>query len=148
MGQRGKIPGRSEQLTGHPHQAGGHEATKTKAPAAKQRPIWPTANPEWHTTTKRWYESLRKSGQALFYESSDIAYAYFVAEELDDWKMKRQRSAQFFATLITAMSNCLSTEGDRRRVGIELSQEDDTPDAGQEAIETYRAMLMSSAPQR
>jgi hypothetical protein len=146
MGVRGPIPGRSETLVGHAQSAGGHGATKTKAPAAKRRPTWPASNPDWHPTAKAWYESLKKSGQASFYEASDIAYAFFVTEELDDWKMKRRTSAQFFASLLTAMASCLSTEADRRRSGIELTQEEDNEDAGAAALKRYEDMLKSSAP--
>lgn len=43
----------------------------------------PVANEDWHPTAKMWYESLKSSGQAIFYEPSDWAMAYLLAETID-----------------------------------------------------------------
>jgi hypothetical protein len=145
MGSRGPVPKRSEERVGKPTQAGGHAAGITKAPAAKRRPVWPAPDPSWDPIAKRWYESLKKSGQNQFYEASDIATAYFVADNVDAYQTGRARGAQMFAALTGAMSTLLSTEADRRRAGIELTTEAPAVDTGKAAIAAYQAMLAKSA---
>jgi hypothetical protein len=64
---------------------------------------------------------------ADFYESSDYAYLYYVCDELNAFKNADGRcahSAMMFAALNQAMSVLLLTEGDRRRVRIELQHEE------------------------
>jgi hypothetical protein len=144
MGTRGPVPKRSEERVGHPKIAGGIDAGITKAPAAKRRPTWPAPNPDWDPIARRWYDSLKKSGQSHFYEASDMATAYFVAEAVHEYQVGRGRGAQMFAALTAAMSTLLSTEADRRRAGIELTRETEAPDTGKAAIAAYQAMLASS----
>lgn len=102
----------------------------------------PAANRKWHSVARRWYEALARSGQATYYEPSDWATAYLIAESMsrdlneqfvgftEDGEVIREvlplKGASLTAYL-RAMSNLLVTEGDRRRLHLEL----DRPGAGE-----------------
>jgi hypothetical protein len=95
----------------------------------------------WHPAAKRWFVSLGESGQSMFYESSDWATAWLLAEaisrELKPKPMVVGDKVQLVAAPVKAaamaafLAGCtrlLATEGDRRRLQIELQQ----PPAGDE----------------
>lgn len=89
-----------------------------------------------HPMVVNFYDSLKESAQAKYYEPSDWEYARYVMYFIN--KLLRQQgnpSAVMFAAINTALSNLLVTEGDRRRVRIEVERD------GQEAditdIATY-----------
>jgi hypothetical protein len=71
-----------------------------------------------------WYESLSDSGIAAFYERSDWATAMIVAEELTHYfnTSTSRRSAQMLTALFSMMTSLGATEGDRRRMRIELEK--------------------------
>lgn len=78
----------------------------------------------WHEMAKEWYQSLSDSGIAAFYERSDWATAMIVAEELTHYlnSPTGRRSAQMLTALFTMMTSLGATEGDRRRMRIELEK--------------------------
>lgn len=96
----------------------------------------------WHLTAVEWYLSLTRSGQAIFYEASDWSLAFLLAEQISlaleprptqigvdgdgqpVFKYMRQpmNGAQLSAILKGA-SSLMSTEGDRRRLSIELDRQ-------------------------
>lgn len=96
--------------------------------------IWPEPDPAWHEIAKMVWHAAQDSGQADFYQQSDIAYLYNVCEELSTYKTSSQwidkesgeirtkRSGQMFQSIMSAMTSLLLTEGDRRRVRIELQK--------------------------
>lgn len=105
----------------------------------------PKANSKWHPVAKRWYESLAQSGQAVFYEPSDWATAYLIAESLsrdlkpqpigvDDDGAPVLESIPLKGTSLSAYLKAftvlLTTEGDRRRLRLELSRGDEGPAEG------------------
>jgi hypothetical protein len=132
MGQRGPVPKRSDQRrrTNKP------ENPITKAPGAA--PFTPARPPsEWHPAAKRWYESLALSGQSAFYEPSDWATAEIIAESISrDLKpqvvgVTRGRGPvrsdpaegrQPRRLPQGDVGSLLVTEGDRRRVSLELER--------------------------
>jgi hypothetical protein len=117
----------------------------TRAAAAKHVPV-PRADPDWHPIAKRWYASLKESGQSFWYEPSDWAAAVYVAEAMsrnlaaNDGKF----SAVLFQSVMSAMTELLTTEGARRRARVELEREESAEDASVTAIADYRAMLGGS----
>lgn len=133
-GAGGRVPKRSDQRrrTNKPAKE------LTKAPGAEDV-IRSPANSKWHPVAKRWYESLEKSGQSVFYEPSDWAAAYVLAESISrelkpqpfvvqteegpDVKMMTMppKSASIAAWL-KGMTALLATEGDRRRASLELQR--------------------------
>ncbi len=68
----------------------------------------------------RFYEALRRSGQARFYEPSDWAAAELAVLAIDQFVKKP--SAMMLQTVQSLMTNLLATEGDRRRVHLELER--------------------------
>jgi hypothetical protein len=108
----------------------------------------PEADPSWHATARHWYDSLQRSGQAVFYEPSDWATALVLAETLS-----RELNPQFVAyvdkesgetiaewvtmpikgssltAILKGMTALMVTEGDRRRLSIELERKRATDEA-------------------
>jgi hypothetical protein len=134
-GAGGPIPKRSNQRHGHRTQAEIGEIDK--APGAEQVDV-PSADEKWHSIARQWYESLAGSGQSVFYEPSDWATAYLIAESIS-----RDLKPQFvgiseqtgepiieaipmkgasLAAYLKAMTALLVTEGDRRRARVELER--------------------------
>ena len=131
----------------------------TTAPGAPHVEV-PEPDPDWHPVARRWYESLAASGQSQFYEPSDWATAYLLAESISrDLKPqvvglhpetgKPVRAAipmkgASLAAYLRGMTSLMVTEGDRRRARLELERpgavEKDTP-AGVTALDEYRKAL-------
>lgn len=120
-----------------------------KTAAASKTRTRPPCNPKWHAVARRFYMSLEASGQSKFYEPSDWALAYLVAESISrelrpqplidakgrtitDAKGKpimveRPPKGASLAAWIKAMSELLVSEGARRRLQIELDLPDEPP---------------------
>lgn len=96
----------------------------------------------WHPTAVAWYLSLTRSGQAIFYEPSDWALAFLTAEQIslalesrpvqtgvdEDGKpcytyMQMPMNGAQLAAILKSASALMSTEGDRRRLSIELDRQ-------------------------
>ena len=102
----------------------------------------PRVDPDWHPISKMLYESMKKSGQADFYQQSDWAFAYSICEDLSLYKNSSKRSGQMLQSIYSAMERLLITEGDRRRVRIELhAPEDEGEPAAVLAIADYKKDL-------
>jgi hypothetical protein len=98
----------------------------------------------WHPMAVEWYESLSESGIAAFYERSDWATAMIVAEELTHYfnSSTGRRSAQMLTALFSMMTSLGATEGDRRRMRIELEKPKPTvASASVTAIDSYKSKL-------
>ncbi|MGW3323892.1 phage terminase small subunit [Streptomyces virginiae] len=140
MGARGPVPNRESDLA-RPRSRKGSEEQGTKR--GQMRPVSiPRADPDWHEAAKKLYDSLRKSGQSDFYQQSDWAYAWALMDDFSHYKQTSKRSAQMAQTLYSALGNLLVTEGDRRRVRIELQEpEPETTSAAVLAIADYKQEL-------
>lgn len=125
----GPVPKRSEQRRRRNKDAGGEV---TSAAGATQVDV-PPVEPGWHPLAVDWYESLAKSGQSAFYEPSDWATARFVAEAMSRNLNAGRFSAQLFAAVMAASTTLLVTEGDRRRMRVELERASAVVDADEEA---------------
>lgn len=144
---RGPLPKRSGTRIGHvgvEEQAGTHI---TKAPGAERVRV-PAANPDWDDVAKSWYNALKKSGQHRFYEPSDWAYAYFLADQMSYYQKggPKGRSSMMLTAILGGMTSLLATEGDRRRARIELERGKPKSEktAAQIAIENYKKQLGSA----
>lgn len=157
MGTRGPVPKRSDQRRRANKPASGEIS---KAPAAVEV-VAPEASEDWHPVATRWFESLKVSGQRRWYEPSDWATAYLIAESIsrdlnpqfvgvtagDDSAPLYERIPLKGASLsayLKAMGNLLATEGDRRRASIELQRGvvvDADEDASVTALADYRDAL-------
>lgn len=82
----------------------------------------PPASREWHPIAKRLWKAMGESGQSRFYEPSDWAVAYSLMDDLSHYKAGAKRSGQMLQTIMSSLSSLMLTEGDRRRLQIELSR--------------------------
>lgn len=114
----GPVPKRSETRRRRNKPEG---AQLVKA-AAGAPVVWPTPDRGWHPAAKEWFESLQVSGQARFYERSDTAVAYVVAQMMSTLLETGRPSAQMFAAVMSAQADLLTTEGARRRARVELER--------------------------
>ena len=115
----GPVGKRSDQKHGHRTAS---ELAVDKVPAGSEL-VWLEPDPEWHTIARSWYDSLAESGQSVFYENSDVATAYYVAEAMSRSLAGARFSGQLFAAIMSSMGDLVVTEGSRRRVKIELQRE-------------------------
>jgi hypothetical protein len=141
MGARGPIPDREGNLARPRARKGGDEQEVTHG---RLRPTnIPRADPEWHPIARKFWDGLKTSGQADFYQNSDWAFAYSLMDDLSYYKKSPKRSSQMLASIYTAMASLLATEGDRRRVRLELeAPEPDSKPAELVAIDGYKAKLL------
>lgn len=154
MGERGPPPKRSNERR---RRNKGSKPTKgNAAPVVKKL----TAAKDWHPIAKRWFNSLADSGQSKFYEPSDWAMAYVVAESISRdlnpqvvavpektgepvFEKVPMKGASLSAYL-KAMTALMVSEGDRRRAGVELKRPDQNAEQEQKdqgkvvAMEQYR----------
>lgn len=135
----GPVGKRSDARHGHRTKAEIGSVAKAKG----GEPIeWRPAPDHWDPIAVDWYESLARSGQATFYERSDVAAAYYVAEAMSRNLTDGKFSAVLFANVMSAMGDLLTTEADRRRARIELErvqQEDNGAEL--RILDNYRDML-------
>ena len=135
MGERGPVPKRSDQRRRRNVPEGPGMVT---VQASDQVSV-PEADPMWHPIAKEWFESLRTSAQRVFYEPSDWATARYLAEAMSRNLADRRFSAQLFASVMSAMTELLVTEGARRRARIEIEREVKPAEAPSVAImDRYR----------
>jgi len=139
MGERGPIPKRSDERA----RRNAPEREVVKADGAKKVPI-PAADRNWHPIAKRLWNAMKKSGQAVFYEPSDWAVAYSLMDDLSYYKNQHKRSGQMLAAIMAALTSLMLTEGDRRRLQIELfrqAADEERLSAGQAEANEWQARL-------
>ncbi|WNV90299.1 hypothetical protein [Umezawaea sp. Da 62-37] len=138
----GPVPDREDNLARPRERKGGDATPVTRGTL---RPVTvPHPDKEWHPIALRLYRALRSSGQADFYQDSDWAFAYSLCEDLSYYKQapSGKRSGQMLQTIYSTFERLLVTEGDRRRVRIELhEQEEESTPASVTAIASYRKDL-------
>lgn len=74
---------------------------------------------------RRFYESLRRSGQAQFYEPSDWQLAALVAAAIDSFV--EEPRATLLDSIAKMSTELLASEGARRRLRLELEHGEDEP---------------------
>lgn len=136
----GPVPNREADLARPRSRNGGDQTPVTKGvlrPASQ-----PRADSKWHPIAKRLWRSLGESGQSDFYQNSDWAFAYSLCDDLSYYKSSSKRSGQMLQSIYSAMERLLVTEGDRRRLRIELHEpEPEGEPASVTAIASYREKL-------
>jgi hypothetical protein len=122
MGSRGPVPQRSDQRRRTNANPGG-EITKAAAGASRPRgSAARAASPGWHPLIRDLYFDIRKSGQAAFYEPSDWGMLRIGCEVMSENMLSAKPSAVMFASWDALMARLLVTEGDRRRMRMELER--------------------------
>lgn len=117
MGNRGPIPARSEE-----RRRRNQPETPIERVALAGEVEIPAADETWNATAAAWYRALSESGQSRFYEPSDWANAHFCARLMSDALNDDKVNAQLVGQIRGLMADLLTTEGARRRVGIELDR--------------------------
>lgn len=136
----GPIPNREADLSRPRERRGPHVVPVTKGTMLPTEV--PEPDPDWHPISTMLWEGLVTSGQREFYQNSDWAYAWHICEELSIYKRQTRRSAQMLASIMSAMGSLLVTEGDRRRVRIELTEPAPVEDEATVAVmDNYRSGL-------
>lgn len=97
----------------------------------------PLADEDWHPIAAMFWESLKSSGQAIFMEPSDWSVAYLVAESIsrdleeqvvgiteagDVVRAEIPLKGASLSSYAKMFSSLMVTEGDRRRLKIELER--------------------------
>lgn len=154
MGSRGPVGKRSDRKLGHTSKAS--RESVTKAPTAPVVVI-PTPVDDWHQAARIVWESLATSGQSAFYTGSDWAAAWVLCEsisrEMSPQPMVVGRGEHSFVEMVTlppkgaslsawraTMASLLMTEGDRRRVALELDRgASPSPDQGPAPVTDIRS---------
>lgn len=142
----GPVPNRSENLARPRERKGGDQIPVTNGVA---RPVeWPEPDAGWHDIAKMVWDGAKNSGQADFYQQSDIALLYSLCDDLSFYKKPfttrdgleyDKRSGQMLQTIMSSLASLLLTEGDRRRVRLELqAPPDPTPAASVAVMADYR----------
>lgn len=142
----GPIPLRSDEKgPRHQNAENGMELKKGVARGVKKLP---QADPKWAPRAKEWFNSLKSSGMVDFYEESDWATAKILCDALTGWyaKLPKDRSAMLLDIILKQMGNLGATEGERRRMRIEL----DLPEipeetTGSKAMDMYRQTVARPA---
>ena len=138
MGSRGPIPKREAERMGH---------SKPEPPLDKVDAVGkvkpPTCPAGLHAEARGWYQSLAPSGQSQFYELSDWRRARVLAIILDQMLQAPSVSAALFAAWCSAESELGTTEGARRRMGIEIKRRAalKSVPAGPTVMDEYRDAL-------
>jgi hypothetical protein len=149
VGSRGPVPNRSEDLARDRSRKGGETKAVTKGVL---KPVFiPEPDPDWHRIARMLWDSLSETGMTEFYQQTDWAFAYSLCDDLSHYKKPyvtkdgfeiHKRSGQMLQTIYSAMSSLGLTEGERRRMGIELDEPASEEDsAAVLAIAEYEAEL-------
>lgn len=142
------IPMREDQLARQRSRKGGDQQAVKRGVARPVGQVEP--DPEWHPVARMLWDGALTSGQSDFYQNSDYAVLYFLCGQLDSFARTKgylaQRktpsgevvigedgepveyfvpprlNAQLLSVMEKMMGNLLLTEGDRRRVRVELTE--------------------------
>lgn len=95
-----------------------------------------------HQIVRDLYQGMRNSAQSRFFEESDWAYARLTLMFLNDYIKQNKPSAMMVSSLDSMLSKLLLTEGDRRRVRLEIERTGDQKTASVTSIaDHYRQQL-------
>lgn len=120
MGTRGPVPKRSDQRRRQNKEGGEVERVKVDGLTVEAPEL---AADDLEPLAVAWYRSLAESGQSRFYEPSDWFTAQLIARAISEFC--RKPSAMMLSSLLSGASSLLVTEGDRRRLRLELERDSD-----------------------
>lgn len=143
MGRRGPLPKRSDEP--HTRGAGMDSPGKdgfihTVSPAGNNVTV-PEPDPDWHYIARYVWDAMLESGANRYYESTDWAVLFSICDDISYYKRTGKRSGQMLATINGMLTSLLLTEGDRRRVGIELQKTDEQAAKDTEGIAVMKDFL-------
>lgn len=117
-GTRGPIPKRSEERIRRNKDE--TEITKIEAGVVVPQPDLGLDDP--HPMIVDFWDSLGESAQARFYEPSDWQFARFTLHFADKLVKSGRPSSQMLAAVNSALNDLLVSEGQRRRVRMEIER--------------------------
>jgi hypothetical protein len=119
------IPNRSEDLTPAGERKRKQRGTATVRGKSNVATI-PDASAEWGEAATMIWNAMIESGGAAYYESSDYAVLYMVCDQVDHlYRQGGRRSPEFLRVIVQTLGALLATEGDRRKLHIELAKAPD-----------------------
>lgn len=116
----------------------------TVTAAGGKRPQLPRVSPGWHPLMKDWFRSLKESGQSQFYEASDWQTARLLAEIMSqELNSGEPVKAAMLGEFNRAAASLMTTEGERRRLRVELQAPQAQEDGGKvvSIMDRYREKL-------
>lgn len=137
----GPLPKRSDQRRRRNKTEGGISSAPLR-PASKLGPDLDLDDA--HPLAVDWYESLRTSGQAVYFADSDWQQARIWTDLLSRQLSKGSPSAMMIQAWSSASTELLTTEGARRRLRLELERakpRDEDEDAAVAMMDDYRDRL-------
>lgn len=133
-GARGPVPKRTDQR----RRRNEPEGAKVVKARTRPAPDPQASNPEWHPTIRDLFDSLSQSGMAQFYEPSDWAFARLTCDLLSRSLLAEKLPAMLIGSLMADLQRLGVTEGDRRRMRVELERQEPTEPASVSIMEEYR----------
>ena len=139
------IPKRSDQRAGHRSKADLEAVTKLEVDVLAEPP--PLGWEPGHFLVRDLYESAKVSAQAVFYEPTDWAVLRLLLFQADVYLQNvaagGRISSHALAQIVDGFSTLMFTEGDRRRLRLEITRKAAAPveDASVTALAGYRAAL-------
>lgn len=144
MGERGPIPKRSDQRVRRNQEEGPiDKITAIGAVSVPDLDLEALTPLPVHPLCQSLYDSLKESAQSRYYEPSDWQTARLAMLTLNQ-QLNREKgvSAVMLATIVQILSSLMVTEGDRRRLRLEIERNTDAPDATVTQIsDAYRERL-------
>lgn len=114
----GNIPKRSDQRI----RRNKPEGVQVSKGTARGFSSWPVASSEWDESVVRLYNSFRNSGMVDYYEETDVEMIWQACDQMHHHRTGK-RTAQSFDFLMKHLSLLGATEAERRRMRIELINE-------------------------
>ncbi len=140
---RGPIPGRSDTTRRRNHKAEIEQTEDVKV--ALPYP----AKVGWTAAVIRLWESLADSGMAQYYKASDWAFGFIILDTLNTALLSENHMTGLIS--FSAVNKCLDelarlgvTEGDRRRLRIELAAADTEQGTKIAIMDDYRRIKEAS----
>jgi hypothetical protein len=101
---------------------------------------------EAHPMVVDFYESIALSAYAKYYEPSDWQHARLTCFIMNTIVTSTRPSSEMYKALQSAMSNMLVTEGDRRRLRIEIARKAEKPvdDEMAKVVDMFRERMASA----
>lgn len=122
------LPNRTDDLT----PAGQRKRKERGTTVARGKSIpatIPEPDPQWCKAARMVWDSMLTSGGAAYFESSDYAVLHLTADQIDHlYQQGGRRSPEYLRVIMQTLGSLLATEGDRRRLRIELQNAPDDDD--------------------
>jgi hypothetical protein len=130
------MPNRTDDLT--PAGERKRKERGTTVSRGKSNPATiPDPNPEWCHAAEMMWNAMVESGGAVYFESSDYAVLYLACDQIDHlYGQGGRRSPEYLRVIMATLGSLLATEGDRRKLHIELEKTDEDSAAVLASVES------------